>query len=415
MDLVKPKKVLETLESAVEIKNYVNKIKIIKQLYTGGSITAKNIGQKVGISFPTVSLLLGSLLEEGLVVREGRGESQGGRKPDLYGLAEEAFFIVAIALDKFSVKVTIYNAKNQKVVPVQELKLVLDNSVKNIEQIYRFTTEVIRDSPVPEEKVIAIGLTMPGLVDSVAGISHTYLQTGSDTLKIQLEASFEREVYIENDARAMTLAEFKFAHLEAPGNMLGIFVGWGIGLGIVIDRKLYRGYSGLAGEFGHSPVFDSKEFSCICGKKGCMETVASGTAAVRMAKESILENPDTILARMANDDKMDQDPRWVVEAAAAGDQEAIKILSEVGMDLGRGIAILIQLFNPELIVIGGVVAEAKNFILTPIQQALNMYSMAKLSENTQIKFSTLGNEVGLQGAVAIVNEHIFEDTINRED
>ena len=411
MDLVKPRKVLDKLESAVEIKNYVNKIKIIKQLYTGGNITAKTIGQKVGISFPTVSLLLGGLLEEGLVVRQARGESQGGRKPDLYGLAEDSFFIVAIALDKFSAKVAIYNAKNQKVFPIQELKLVLDNSAKTIDHIHRFTVEVIRDSTVPSDKVIAIGLTMPGLVDSAAGISHTYLHIGSDTLKSRLEAKFGREVYIENDARAMALAEFKFAHLEAPNNMLGIFVGWGIGLGIIIDKKLYRGFSGLAGEFGHSPVFDSKEISCICGKKGCMETVASGTAAVRMAKESVLENPKTILARMANEKGRDQDPRWVVEAASAGDQEAIKILSDVGMDMGRGIAILIQLFNPELIVIGGVVAEAKNYILTPIQQALNIYSMAKLNEKTQIKFSALGNEVGLQGAVAIVNEHIFEDTI----
>src|SRR5690554_339598 len=338
MDLSTPKKVLDKLESAVEIKTYVNKIKIIKQLYTGGNITAKTIGQKVGISFPTVSLLLGSLLEEGLVAWQGRGESQGGRKPDLYGLVEDSFFIVAIALDKFSAKVAIYNSRNQKVSAIRESKLVLDNSDKTIDHIHHFATEVIRDSSIPADKIIAIGLILPGLVDSTAGISHTYLQTGSDTLKTRLEAKFGREVYIENDARAMALAEFKFAHLEIPNNMLGIFVGWGIGLGIVIDKKLYRGYSGLAGEFGHAPVFDS-EISCICGKKGCMETMASGTAAVRMAKESILKSPNTILARMANEKEKDQDPRWVVEAASAGDQEAIKILSDVGMDLGRGIAI----------------------------------------------------------------------------
>jgi predicted NBD/HSP70 family sugar kinase len=103
----------------------------------------------------------------------------------------------------------------------------------------------------------------------------------------------------------------------------------------------------------------------------------------------------------------------VIEAALAGDQQAISILSEVGQDLGRGIAILIQLFNPELIILGGSIAEAKNYILTPIQQALNIYSMAKLTEKTDISLSTLGKEVGLIGAIAVVNEHIFEETITQ--
>ena len=212
MDLINPKLVLEKMDSAVEIKNYLNKIKIIKQLYTEGNITASTIGQQVGISLPTVSLLLGDLLEEQLVVKQGRGESQGGRKPDLYGLAEDSFFIVAIALDKFSAKVAIYNTKNEKVSEVQQLKVVLNNDVKTIDHIHSFAAKVIRESLIPEDKIIAIGITMPGLVDSVAGINHTYLQTSKGTLKKRLEDKFGREVYIENDARAKTLAEFNFAH-----------------------------------------------------------------------------------------------------------------------------------------------------------------------------------------------------------
>jgi predicted NBD/HSP70 family sugar kinase len=101
----------------------------------------------------------------------------------------------------------------------------------------------------------------------------------------------------------------------------------------------------------------------------------------------------------------------VVDAALAGDQRAITILSEVGLDLGRGISILIQLLNPELIIIGGSVAEAKQYLITPIQQALNIYSMAKARENTQLTLYKLGKEVGLLGGVAVVNEKIFEDVL----
>lgn len=412
MDLINPEIVLGQMESVVERKNYLNKIKIIKLLYTQGNNTANNIGQIIGISLPTVSLLLGDLLEEKLIMKQGRGESQGGRKPDLYGLADESFYILAMDMDKFTTRVTVYNTRNEKVIPVQHLKITLNNEAQTIEKIYQFATGVIKDSKVPEEKIVAVGITMPGLVESVAGINHTYLKSGKATLKEQLEKKFGKKVYIENDARAMTLAEYKFGTNEDHKNVLGIFVDWGIGLGIIIDRKLYRGYSGLAGEFSHSPLFDSKGIHCSCGKRGCLETVASGTALLRLAKEAISINDETILAQLAKD-KEELEPSWVIEAALAGDQQAISILSEVGQDLGRGIAILIQLFNPELIILGGSIAEAKNYILTPIQQALNIYSMAKLSEKTEISLSTLGKEVGLIGAIAVVNEHIFEETITQ--
>lgn len=413
MDLLNPKIVLDNFDSVVETKNYLNKIKIIKHLYSEGSNTASHIGQTVGISLPTVSLLLGDLLEDQLVVKEGRGESHGGRKPDLYGLTEDSFYILAIDLDKFSARVAIYNTRNEKISEVGYSKITLSNHAEAIDQIYSFAMEIVKDSNLPDQKIIAIGITMPGLVDSVAGINHTYLHVGKKSLKEQLEKKFGRKVYIENDARAMTLAEFKFAHKDNHKNVLGIFVDWGIGLGIIIDNKLYRGYSGFAGEFSHSPLFDSKGISCTCGKRGCLETVASGTALVRMAKEAVAKNKDTILSQMSLTKGRDLNPDWVVEAALAGDHAAISILSEVGMDLGRGIAILIQLFNPELIILGGSIAEAKNYILTPIQQALNIYSMAKLAEKTQILLSSLGKEVGLKGAVSIVNEHIFEEIMQQ--
>ncbi|MFC4873346.1 ROK family protein [Negadavirga shengliensis] len=412
MNLIDPKIVLEEKEGVVEIKNYINKLKIIKELYTRGSNTASNICQLVGISLPTVNLLLTDLLDERIVVKEGRGQSQGGRKPDLYGLAPDSFYILGIDLSRYTAKAAIYNTKHERVSKVKSVKLTLNNEPKTLDEIYDFSMDLIKSSGLPEEKVIAVGITMPGLVDGVAGVNHTYLKVGKKPLKDQLEAKFGRRVFIENDARAKTLAEFRFGNKKNHKNVLGIFVDWGIGLGIIIDEKLYRGYSGFAGEFSHSPLFDSKEISCTCGKRGCLESVASGSAVVRLAKEALVLDKESILARMAKGKEENLEPSVVVEAAIAGDQRAISILSDVGLDLGRGIAILIQLLNPELIILGGAIAEANQYITTPIQQALNIYSMAKLREKSEIELSKLGNEVGLRGAVAIVNEHIFEDTIN---
>jgi predicted NBD/HSP70 family sugar kinase len=246
----------------------------------------------------------------------------------------------------------------------------------------------------------------------VGGVNYTYLKFGKKTLQENLEARFGKKIFLENDARAMTLAEFKFRSEHTHKNVLGIFIGWGIGLGIIIDGKIYQGASGFAGEFAHAPIFESQDITCACGKKGCLDSVASGIAIVRMAEEAIKLDKDSILGRMARERDGDIDPSLVVEAAMTGDQRAITILSEAGLNLGRGISILIQLLNPELIIIGGSVAEANQYLITPIQQALNIYSMAKSREKSQLALYQLGEDVGLMGGIAVVNEKLFEELFN---
>ncbi|WP_215223509.1 ROK family transcriptional regulator [Echinicola shivajiensis] len=412
MNLINPKKSLDEKEGVVEIKNYLNKIKIIKNLYTNGSNTASEICNEVGISLPTVNSLLTDLIQGGKLVKQGRAESQGGRKPDLYRLASDSFYILSVDISKFTVRAAIYDSANTAVTETGTFKITLNNDKATFERIADFMATYMKESGIPDDKIIAIGISMPGLVDSLSGINHTYLKFGKKTLVENFEAKFNKKVFIENDARAMTLAEFKFSQGQKYNNVLGIFVGWGIGLGIIIDGKLYRGGAGFAGEFSHSPIFESRDISCTCGKKGCLEAVASGTAMVRMAEEAILKDSDSILSRLAKEKGESIDPSLIVEAALAGDQRAITILSDVGLDLGRGISILIQLLNPDLIIVGGSVAEAQQYLITPIQQALNIFSMAKSREKSELALYKLGKEVGLLGGVAVVIENIFEDIIN---
>lgn len=412
MNLINPQSVIDKMEGVVEIKSYLNKLKIVKNLYAKGANTASEICAEVGISLPTVNMLLGDLMSSGEVIKNGRAESQGGRKPDLYQLAEDAFYVLSVDLSRFRLKLALYSCIHLLSSPQESHKVTLDNEKETFDQICELIDQYLKNSGIVPEKIIAIGISMPGLLDSVSGVNHTYLRFGKNTLLENLENRFQKRIFLENDARAMTLAEFKFGNEHRFKNVLGIFVGWGIGLGIIIDGKLYQGASGFAGEFAHSPIFESRDVTCTCGKKGCLEAVASGTAIVRMAEEAIKVDKDSILARMVRDHKGELIPDIVVEAALAGDQRAITIISEAGLNLGRGISMLIQLLNPELIIIGGSVAESNQYLITPIQQALNIYSMAKSREKSQLALYTLGEDVGLLGGVAVVNEKLFEDVIN---
>ena len=413
MHLINPQEALSKIEGVVEVKNYLLKIRLIKNLYQKGASTANEICGSMGISLPTVNTLLMDLIRSGEVIKQGRAASQGGRKPDLYRLEPDAFYVLGVDLSKYTISLALYNCHQAQVNDKVIHKLVLNNEAETFEQLCLHLESYISASGFPSQKIIAIGISMPGLIDAKAGINHTYLNFGGKSLQAHLESRFPQAVFLENDARAMTLAEFKFGAAKSTQNVLGIFVGWGIGLGIVIDGKLYQGTSGFAGEFAHSPLFESQEINCTCGKKGCLEAIASGTSIVRMAEEVLLLDKDSILARMAKAYKGPLDPNLVVNAAKEGDQRAITILSDVGLNLGRGISMLIQLLNPELIVLGGVVAEANQYILTPIQQALNVYSMAKSREKTQLALYQLGQEVGLVGAIAVVTDKLFEEVLSK--
>ncbi|GMQ32482.1 ROK family transcriptional regulator [Algoriphagus taiwanensis] len=412
MNLINPKETISKMEGVVEIKSYLNKIKIIKNLYSKGANTASEICNEVGISLPTVNALLNDLMNSGEVIKQGRAESQGGRKPDLYRLAADAFYVLSVDLSKFNVCLALYSCQHELAFQKESFKITLNNEKETFDDLSDKIDHYLSKSGIDSQKIIAIGVSMPGLVDSVSGINYTYLRFGKKTLLENLESRFQKKVFLENDARAMTLAEFKFGAESSHKNVLGLFIGWGIGLGIIIDGKIYQGSSGFAGEFSHSPIFESRDVICTCGKRGCLEAVASGTAIVRMAEEALKLDKDSILARMVRDHSGEMEPGLVVEAALAGDQRAITILSEAGLDLGRGISMLIQLLNPELIIIGGSVAEADQYLITPIQQALNVYSMAKSREKTQLSLYKLGKDVGLLGGVAVVNEKLFEDILN---
>jgi predicted NBD/HSP70 family sugar kinase len=189
-----------------------------------------------------------------------------------------------------------------------------------------------------------------------------------------------------------------------------LYLDWGIGLGLILNGKLYRGSTGFSGEFSHIPMIEDG-LLCHCGKHGCIETIASGTAIARMVKEGMLSGKSSNMKSLINNDLEKIEIKLVVDAAFEGDQYAIRILTEVGYNLGKGIAILIQLFNPELIILGGRVSEAGQYITTPIQQALNTYCMRQIREKTEIQISEMKQFVGIMGAVAIVMEDIFENHI----
>ena len=392
--------------NVVELKNNFQKRKIIKNLFLYGAMTNTDLGQFVKLSTPKIISLLNELKAEGLVEELGQGNSSGGRRPNLYGNKEDAFYIIGISINIYKTSVSIFNAKNQKVTDDQILTLTISHGTSIIDPIVDFTENVIREKQIPREKILGIGIEMPGMVDSETGINKTYMVSDQPVAEV-FRKKFGMEVLIENDAKTRAFAELRFGLAHGRKNILAIHLDWGIGLGIIVNGKLYKGRDGFAGEFGHLPMVDNG-ILCKCGKQGCLETIASGTAIARMAKEGMATGRSTFLGELKDHDQENNEIRQVVQAATMGDQYSISILANVGHWLGKGLAYLIQIFNPELIILGGRMSEANQFILPPIQQSIQIFCNPELGNEIEIKVSELGSKAGIQGVAALFLEHVLD-------
>ena len=397
--------------SNVERKKVLQKTRIIKHMFLNGDTSNAEICSKFGISLPTSMALINQLLDEGIVIKKGRGKSEGGRKPDLYGLKELSFFVLSIHIERFKIKLALID-NNHSIVKEEVLETQISTNSNIVDLLYDFAEDFLKASEVDYKKIMGVGISMPGLVSSEEGKNFTYYLTEQDpaSLRDKFEDRFKKPVAILNDAKSASLAEFHFGLAKEKENVLVISMDWGVGLGIIMGGKIQTGVSGFAGEFGHIPMVEDGML-CHCGKRGCLETEASGLALVRKVKEGLEQGQTSVLNNLSVKALEKLEPDTIVEAANKGDQFAINALSEIGISLGKGIAILIQIFNPELIVLEGKIAKAKQFITTPIQQSMNIYCMMQLKEKTNIELSNLGNNSSLYGGTIAVMDSIFRNQI----
>ncbi|HBL76574.1 MAG: hypothetical protein A2W90_21065 [Bacteroidetes bacterium GWF2_42_66] len=391
--------------NTVELKKVLQKQKITKLLYLNKALTNPEINAQMGLSTPKIISLLNELKSDGIVEEIGQADSSGGRRPILFGLRRDALYTVGITINLYRTTIFIFDGRNEAICEPEILNVSISEGVGIIDLIVSRTNALIEQQKVNCAKIVGAGIEIPGLVNYELGVNFTHLRTSKPLLDV-FQEKLGLPVIIENDAKARTYAELKFGAAKDRKNVLVLELDWGIGLGMVLNGKLYRGKNSLAGEFGHLPMVDN-DILCACGKKGCLETIASGTAIARMAREGIKAGKSSMLTRLVNEDLDKIDPQTVVKAANAGDQYSITILTSVGQWLGKSIASLIQIFNPELIILSGRVSNAGQYILTPIQQAINVYCNPDLSKEVKIQISELDKYAGVRGVTAMLMEKVM--------
>ena len=393
--------------SGNELKKYRQKKRILQLLYQHDSLSGSVLSKKIGVSLPTALSLLNELGELKFVEAWGTGESSGGRKPLMFRLLNESVYIIACELLRYKAKMIVYNSHNQPVTSIKYFETSIDDP-QLADKIFENAQELISKNEIDESRIFAVGLSMPGLVDETSGINYTIKNKDYINVKERLENKFNKYVYVNNDARMQAYGEYIFG--KAKGHSNAVIVNWnlGIGMGLIINKKLYNGSTGFAGELSHSKFVDEGEL-CICGKKGCLETIASSYVLVNNAVKGIKENVVSQLT-LSFKDKTDQlEAEDVINAAKSGDEFSISLLHDLGKALGKGLSVTLQLLNPEILVLGGVVSQANQFILAPVEYTLNKFCLDKISSNVKIVISENWEQSGLLGLTAMLFKELFSD------
>ncbi|HJW17968.1 MAG TPA: ROK family protein, partial [Flavisolibacter sp.] len=343
------------------------------------------------------------LIEEGCVQELGYAHSTGGRRPQMYSLKSDLMYVVAVAMDQLITRMAIVDMSNNLIGQVEKVELTLNNNVNAAEELRKNISQFLDRSPVPRNKIAGIGIGMPGFVDVIKGVNHSFLKTNEGSLVNYIESEIGLPVLIDNDSSLIALAELRLGEARNRQNVMVININWGVGLGMILNGELFRGYNGFAGEFSHIPLFTNNKM-CSCGKSGCLETE---TSLLVVAEKAIAGLKNGKVSRLKNlvIENIEETAAAIMNAADQGDKFAVELFSEAGYNIGRGVAILIHLLNPELIVLSGRGAGVGKLWLAPIQQAINEHCIPKIAENTEIKISSLGVQAELIGAAALVMEN----------
>ena len=392
--------------TGVAYKNLQLKKMIISIFANQGNATIADLGKELNLSTPKVTNLVNDLIEEGLVEDYGKIDSTGGRKPNLYGLTADSGFFIGVEVKRHHINIGLLDFRKNLIRFSGKLPFQLSNTQESLDTLCQLIEQNIKELPVQKEKILGLGINLSGRINYATGYSYSFFNFSEDPLSKILEQRIGIKTYIENDSRAMAYGEFSNGVVSGEKNILFINLDHGIGLGIVINGQLYYGKSGFAGEFGHIPFFNN-EIICHCGKKGCLETEASGQALKRMVIKKIEEGSTTAISRKHKKPE-DIQLEDIIDAALNEDVLAIELIEEVGEKLGKGIATLINLFNPELVVLGGAMAQAQDYIRLPVKSAINKYSLSLVNSDTQLKTSALGVKAGAVGACLLVRNKIFD-------
>ena len=393
-----------------ETKKGLHKLRVINYLLRNKTATMTDIAKELYVSVPTASKILQDLQDGGCIQSQGKLEIGVGRFPLLFGLNPDGGYFIGVDIKRSGMHIGLINLQSELICADYDLPYTLENTPEALETICREIRGFITRHGIQPKEILNINVNLPGRINPVTGHSYSLFNFfGDRPLSEILSSKLALRVSIDNDTRGMAFGEFtqgcgKGADVH---NALYVNVSWGLGLGMIIDHEIYLGKSGFSGELGHISVYDN-QILCHCGKKGCLETEVSGQAMCRKLEARIRAGESSSLSAVLAEGRSIT-LSDLLQACAQEDMLCLQVLSEIGLQLGKQIANLINVFNPELVIVGGSLADAGGYFTQQIEASVRTYSLSLVTRDTRIATATLGDRAGLVGACMLARTRRFAE------
>jgi len=383
----------------------MNRSIVLNVIKTYGPIARAEVARRIGLSPATVTGITAELIDEDLIFEKDMGDSSGGRRPILLAINPSGGYVIGIKLTETQAIGALTDLEATVIVKRTDNLHGRDPEMI-VKQLSLLVTELLQMAGLPKKKLIGVGVGLAGIVDSEQGMLRQSPFFGWRDLPLgeMLRAQVRVPVYVDNDVNTLTLAEMWFGGGQGIDSFLIVTVGRGVGLGIVVNGQFYRGARGGAGEFGHT-VIDPEGPTCECGKRGCLESYVGDPGLVRMAAEAVNRGEVPGPINSMSD--------LLIKAQA--DEVGVRaIFARAGDILGQGIANLLNIFNPQKIIISGEGTRAGDLLFGPMRESIARNVMPGLARDTSIQIDAWGDDAWAHGAASLVLRQLFVSPLHKE-
>ncbi len=404
------------LGSSINSVKMHNTQAVLLSLLYEGDLSRSELSKRINLSSTTITNLIAELIQAGLVSESNCNEPESevdrpvGRPRTAICLEPNARFVIGVHVGVGTFRVAVTNLRNEIVLSrMVSFNYQEEPPLSVIDQILDCVEELISESEIDRDLILGLGIGLSGLVDFTSGVNvfAPNLNWRQVPAKKILTDRLGLPVIADNNVRCMALGEAYFGIGRGLDSLAFVYGRIGVGAGFISQGQVFRGSTMGAGEIGHTTMLLRGGEPCRCGKSGCLETLVSETFMLHAADNIIQMNPDGILAHITRENPDWQGMAHIVAAAQKGDTLVREMLAERATYLGVALANMVNLYNPEMIILGGVFTQAGDYFIEPVIQTVRKMTFGDLSKQVRIEKTSFGWKAGVIGAAALALTHLF--------
>lgn len=382
---------------------------ILKSILNNKRIIRNRLGEILRLSPSSIVKYIKILMELGLIQETDRELSTGGRRSTFIELNPAVGINIAVVLDVSEMKGVLINTigeiLSQRSIP---LFFGIDKD-ELIAALLQLLDGLVSEASKFEKKIFGIGIGLGGYIDPKQGISHEYLfaKNWYDVpLKELIERKYNIPCFLVNDANACALGEKYYGHGLGIEHFLCVWLGEGIGMGIIVNGEIYAGNSYYAGEFGHTHAINNGQL-CFCGHTGCLETISSKQYILSTVRDGLHQGVNSEVLKYCDNDFSKLQIEHLVTAANNGDRLVRNVFEQTGRHLGEKLADIANIFNPEMIVLRGPVIDGNRFLFETIERIVMNLSLRQIAKFLKIVYSEEQSDIRVQGISSVILHDYF--------